>query len=105
MAKRRAEAIKIVKKYVEELRRNGIKVTRAYLYGSYAYGKPHKYSDIDVVIVSPQFSGIRFMDSYKIARLRRNVDLRISPLAYHPRNFKKDYIIPYEAMTKGIRIA
>ncbi len=64
----------------------------------------HRYSDIDVVVVSPQFTGVRFLDSYKIARLRRNVDLRISPLDYHPRNFKKDYIIPYEAMTKGIRI-
>ncbi len=104
MDKRRAEAIKVVRKYVKELEKNGIKVTRAYLYGSYAYGKPDQDSDIDVIIVSPQFSGVRFQDSYEIARLRRNVDLRISPLAYHPRNFKKDYIIPHEAMTKGIRI-
>jgi predicted nucleotidyltransferase len=104
MDRRTREAIKIVKRYIEELRKNKIKVTRAYLYGSYAYGKPHRNSDIDVVVVSPQFEGVRFLDSYKIARLRRNVDLRISPLAYHPRNFKKDYIIPFEAMTKGIRI-
>ncbi len=104
MAKVRAEAVKIARRYVTELRKHGLKVTRAYLYGSYAYGKPHKYSDIDVVIVSPQFKGIRFLDSYEIAKLRRSVDLRISPLAYYPRDFKDDYIIPHEAMTKGIRI-
>jgi len=103
--KRRVEAIKIVKRYIRELRKNGIRVTRAYLYGSYAYGKPHRYSDIDVVVVSPQFTGVRFMDSFEIAQFRRNIDLRISPLAYHPRDFKMDYIIPHEAMTKGIRIA
>ena len=96
-------AIKIAKQYVRELKRNKIRVTSAYLYGSYANGTTHRESDI--VIVSPQFTGVRFLDSYRIARLCRFVDLRISPLAYHPKNFKKDYVIPYEAMTNGIRIA
>jgi predicted nucleotidyltransferase len=98
-------AIKIAKRYVQELRRNKVRVTRAYLYGSYANGTAHRDSDIDIVVLSPQFTGVRFLDSYKIARFCRFVDLRISPLAYHPRNFKKDYLIPYEAMTNGIRIA
>lgn len=57
------------------------------------------------MVVSPQFSGVRFMDSYKIARLCQNVDLRIAPLAYRPEHFTKDDIIPCEAMTNGIRIA
>ncbi|MCL4539474.1 MAG: nucleotidyltransferase domain-containing protein [Bacteroidetes bacterium] len=98
------EAIKIAKRYIEVLKENGIRVTRAYLYGSYATGEARADSDIDIVVVSSQFKGVRFEDSYRIARYCRNVDLRISPLAYHPRDFKKDYIIPYEAMTKGIRI-
>jgi predicted nucleotidyltransferase len=102
---RTREAIRIAKRYVQELKRNRIRVTRAYLYGSYANGTAHRDSDIDLVIVSPQFKGVRFLDSYRIARFCRFVDLRISPLAYHPRNFKKDYLIPYEAMTNGIRIA
>lgn len=98
-------AIKIARQYINELKRNKIRVTKAYLYGSYAYGKPTPDSDIDIVVVSPQFKGIRFLDSYRIGRYCEAVDLRISPLAYHPKNFKKDYIIPYEAMTHGIRIA
>ena len=53
--KRTAEAVKIVKRYVKELRKNGIKVTRAYLYGSYAYGKPHRDSDIEVTVTCPLF--------------------------------------------------
>jgi len=98
------EAIKIAKRYIQELKKNGIRVTRAYLYGSYATGEARAESDIDIIVISPQFTGVRFEDSYQIARYCRDVDLRISPLAYHPRNFKKDYIIPHEAMTKGIRI-
>lgn len=105
MDRRTRQAIEIAKRYVDELRKNKIKVTKAYLYGSYVYGNPHRDSDIDIVVVSPQFSGVRFLDSHKIAQLRRNIDLRISALAYHPRDFKRDCVIPYEAMTKGIRIA
>lgn len=105
MDRRTRKAIGIAKRFVAELRRNRIRITKAYLYGSYANGNAQKDSDIDIVIVSPQFSRDRLMDSYRIARLRRNVDLRISPLAYHPKDFKKDYLIPYEAMTNGIRIA
>jgi len=104
MDKKTCNALEIAKRYIDELKKNGIHITKAYLYGSYATGEARKDSDIDIVVVSPQFKGIRFEDSFMIARYCRNVDLRISPLAYHPRNFKKDYIIPHEAMTKGIRI-
>jgi predicted nucleotidyltransferase len=104
MARKTRKAIKIAKQFIEELRKQKIRVTRAYLYGSYVYGRPHRYSDIDVV-VSPQFSRTRFTNTIRLMKLRRNVDLRISPLGYHPKEFKKDYVIPYEAMTKGIRIA
>lgn len=105
MDKRTLNAIKIARRYIQELRRNKIRVTRAYLYGSYANGTAHRDSDIDVVGVSPQFKGVRFEDSYTIGKFCWNVDLRISALTYNPRDFKKDYIIPYEAMTNGIRIA
>ncbi|HET6272717.1 MAG TPA: nucleotidyltransferase domain-containing protein [Bacteroidota bacterium] len=105
MDKKTREAITIAKRYIEVLKTHKIKVERAYLYGSYARGGPHKDSDIDIVVVSRQFRKSRFEDSLRIAKLRRDVDLRISPLAYHPRNFIMDYIIPNEAMTKGIRIA
>lgn len=105
MASKTDYAIRIAKKFIKHLRKNDIKVEKAYLYGSYVNGKPRKESDIDIVVVSSQFKLSRFDESVKLARLRRSIDLRISPLAYHPENFIKDYIIPYEAMTNGIRIA
>jgi len=105
MDKKTREAIAVAKKYIKFLGQNKIKVERAYLYGSYANGKPHKDSDIDIVVVSRQFRKSRFEDSLRIAKLRRDIDLRISPLAYHPRDFIMDRIIPNEAMTNGIRIA
>lgn len=99
------KAIRIAKRYIKELKDHNIRVTKAYLYGSYAVGNAHRDSDIDIVVVSPQFTGVRFRDSYTIAKYCEKVDLRISPLAYRPEHFTMDDIIPNEAMTTGIRIA
>lgn len=103
--RRNREVIAIAKKYIQELKKNKIKIVRAYLYGSYANGNPHQDSDIDIVVVSKEFRKSRFLDGLRIAKLRYNIDLRISPLAYHPKDFIMDNIIPNEAMTNGIRIA
>ena len=50
-----------VKKAIEELssmlKKANIKVSAIFLYGSYAKGKSRDYSDIDVAIISPSFSG------------------------------------------------
>ncbi len=47
---------RIITSYREELARQGIKVTAVYLFGSYAHGTQHDGSDIDLVIVSPDFA-------------------------------------------------
>jgi predicted nucleotidyltransferase len=105
MDSRTSEAITVAKKYVARLVENNIAVEQAYLYGSFANGRSHKDSDIDVVIVSRQFGESRYDNSVRIMKFRRGIDLRISPLGYHPDDFVADNLIPYEAMTKGIRIA
>lgn len=99
------EAIKIAKQYIKELQKNKIVVLRAYLYGSFAKGTSHRDSDIDIVVVSSDFRKTRFEESLRLAKLRYKIDLRISPLAYHPKDFIKDNLIPHEAMTNGIRVA
>ena len=73
MAQRKAAVLAIAKKYIAHLRKNGIRVERAYLYGSYANGKPDKNSDIDLVVVSRQFRKSRFDDSVWISnRMLKN---------------------------------
>ncbi|MDE3058150.1 MAG: nucleotidyltransferase domain-containing protein [Bacteroidota bacterium] len=104
MDARTRSAVRIAKRYLLELKKHRFHVTKAYLYGSYVTGKIHAGSDIDIVVVSPQFTGYRLMDSYTIAKFCRAIDLRISPLAYRPEDFVEDNLIPYEAITKGIRL-
>ncbi|HJW84346.1 MAG TPA: nucleotidyltransferase domain-containing protein [Anaerolineae bacterium] len=44
-----------IRRLVEALRQH-MRVERAILFGSYAYGKPHEGSDIDLAVVSPDFA-------------------------------------------------
>lgn len=63
--------------FIALLKKNGIDVSEAYLFGSAARGEADKESDIDVAIVSKDFGGIPFYDIRKISRYRRQVDLRL----------------------------
>jgi hypothetical protein len=44
--------IKLVKKYLHSLTKQGIPVQYGILFGSWAKGQPHEWSDIDVMVVS-----------------------------------------------------
>ena len=56
MVRTLSEIKKILINYKAELKRHGIRVTKMFLYGSYAKGNPKPYSDIDVVVVSPDLA-------------------------------------------------
>ncbi len=55
MVYKKSEIENIVLSLVKELK-GLIPVERAILFGSYAYGKPNKASDIDIAVISPKFN-------------------------------------------------
>jgi predicted nucleotidyltransferase len=81
MSSTKNKAINMAKKFIGLLKINGINVYEAYLFGSIAMDKADEYSDIDIAIVSEDFTGIPFYDVKKISKFRRAVDLR---LEVHP---------------------
>jgi predicted nucleotidyltransferase len=48
---------------LKELIINAIPVDQIYLFGSYAYGKPHKYSDLDLYVVIKDEVPLRDLDA------------------------------------------
>jgi uncharacterized protein len=56
LVKNKSRIKQIIKRYREELTRSGVNVTGIYLYGSYARGMSHEGSDIDLIVISPEFS-------------------------------------------------
>jgi predicted nucleotidyltransferase len=52
--------MKIIDRFRDAVEKQGIKVERLILYGSYAYGTPHEGSDIDLIIISEDFAPLDF---------------------------------------------
>lgn len=101
-----AVAKKIVKAYGRLLRARRITYTQLFLFGSYARGRAYPWSDIDVCVVSKQFSGKRWDAGERaLWRLRSEVDMRIEPVAMSPEEFKSASPLAHEVRTTGIRIA
>lgn len=97
-------AINKVKRYIRELKKHNIRIEKVYLYGSFAKNNFHRDSDIDIVIVSKDFHGIRFYDREKIVPLRRKIDVRIEPIPYRPESFNEADPLAVEVMATGEEI-
>ena len=96
--------VEIVKRYIAELGKNNIKVIEAVLFGSHVRGTTKEESDIDIALVSPDFTGDRFEDRRKIVPLRRNIDNRIEPLPFRPEDFYDGGMLVEEIKRTGTRI-
>jgi predicted nucleotidyltransferase len=80
MVKTQADVMKLAKAYVAEANKF-FYIKKAYLFGSYAKGSPHDWSDIDIALVSPDFKYIDQAMALKfLFRLTPYVDVAIEPL-------------------------
>ena len=88
MAVKPDSAIKLIKRYIRELKKNNIPIQKAFIFGSCTKGDPKEESDIDIALVSTAFTGDRFEDRRKIIPFRRKIDSRIEPIPFRPEDFK-----------------
>lgn len=93
MAIKPDSAIKLIKRYIRELKNNNIPIQKAFIFGSHAKGNPKEESDIDIALVSVAFTGDRFEDRRKIVPFRRKIDSRIEPIPFRPEDFQKGGIL------------
>jgi predicted nucleotidyltransferase len=56
----KAAVLKIIGQFKDALEKKGIKIERIVLFGSYAAGKQRAGSDIDLVIISDDFSPMNY---------------------------------------------
>ena len=96
-------------KIVNELRnfKRQNKIEKLFFFGSRAYGKPHKYSDIDLIVVSKNFRGKGLLDRAPKLYMQWNMDYPVDFLCYTPKEFnklKKQVTIVREAVREGIEI-
>lgn len=74
--------IEAVKKYLTALPARGIHSKRAVLFGSHARGDADKWSDIDLVVLAPEFDEGRPHERVrKLWEAIVDADIRIEPIA------------------------
>jgi predicted nucleotidyltransferase len=95
---------RLLNKYVEELEKNRIPIRQAVLFGSYAAGGSHEWSDIDIALVSDVFEGIRIRDRNKIRKITLDISSDLSPLPFRPEDFTLEDPFVREILEHGINI-
>jgi predicted nucleotidyltransferase len=98
--------LRIIKKFVNTLIREGISVDRVILYGSYANARMRPDSDIDVAIISKDFGRDRVEEGMTLYRIAGKIDPRLEPVPISIEAYKNNTWVPliYEIKTKGIEI-
>lgn len=94
----REEITAIAREYADRVEEE-LKVDSIYLFGSFINGSPNHDSDIDIAVISEDFTGDLIEDTMKLMRIRRKVNTRIEP---HPLCKGNPFI--NEVIASGLRI-
>lgn len=97
--------IKIIKELKRFKKENGI--SRIIFFGSRRNKKYNKYSDVDLVVISPKFRRLKSFRRAPTLRPKLNLDYPVDMLCYTPEEFerkKNKPTIVKEAVITGIDI-
>lgn len=84
MVERNGNPSKVILRFKDALSKY-INVESLILFGSYVNGHPDKYSDIDVAVVSSDFSKTNPIKNLQfLFKIAKEVDIDIEPLAFLP---------------------
>ena len=102
----KGQAIRVIKEFVNALKREGIKIDRVILYGSYTKGNVRPDSDIDVAIISRDFGKDRVEEGMILFKIAGKIDPRLEPVPFSTKMYENDTWIPliYEIREKGEEI-
>lgn len=103
MAQIAPDVIASVERFLAAVRRR-LRIDAAYLYGSQAVGSAHPWSDIDVAIVSPDFSDDLFEERVALMQSAAEIDDRIEPQPFTPDRFGPNDPLANEISRSGLRL-
>ncbi|MCK4626059.1 MAG: nucleotidyltransferase domain-containing protein [Phycisphaerae bacterium] len=85
------EIIEIVRRYLAALPGVGIHAERAVLFGSHARGDWDEYSDIDLVVIAPEFDKPRTLEQIgQLWQATASADNRIEPIPCGLREWQRE---------------
>ena len=100
------DALKIIKRYLNRVRKSDIEFTEAWLFGSYAKGNQHENNDIDIAIVLKDNVAHTFETEVKLMVIRKRGDETfIEPHAFTKEEFDRRVPIVDQITRYGERIS
>lgn len=96
--------IEKIKLFALELEKDNLHISQVFLFGSYARNQQNQWSDIDLAVVSDDFTGNRINDYDRFLNAILKVDRSIEPIPYKTEHFTDDNPFVKEIMQTGIRI-
>jgi predicted nucleotidyltransferase len=102
----KGQAIRVIKEFINALKREGINIDRVILFGSYAKGNVRPDSDIDIAVISKDFGKDRVEEGMTLFRIAGKIDPRLEPIPFSTKVYENDTWIPliYEIKQKGIEL-
>ena len=98
-------AIETVRNYALEIRNSGVNLKKVILYGSFAKGTQHEWSDIDVALVADEFTGFTFNDHDLFPYIGiKKPYIRIETKTYNTDYFNEGDPFIEEIVKTGIKI-
>lgn len=84
----------VIRKYLASLPAVGIHASRAVLFGSFAKGGGGQWSDIDLIVIAPEFDGPREVSLIKSLWRATATDSRIEPIPCGEKEWETDQSRP-----------
>jgi len=85
------EVIDAIRQYLTSLGGHGIHARRGILFGSHANGTAHEFSDIDLVVLAPEFDAQKTHRMvHELWRAGARMDAPIQPIACGEREWEVD---------------
>ncbi|GAB4177051.1 MAG: hypothetical protein Tsb0017_27520 [Geothermobacteraceae bacterium] len=80
-----------VRAYISALKAEGLDVEAVVVFGSQCTGKANKWSDIDLIVIAPQFDTLKDRQLVNLLwRVAAKVDNRIEPIPCGSRQWRED---------------
>jgi predicted nucleotidyltransferase len=100
----KGDAIELCKGYLRKLKSADIGFSEAWLFGSYARGNQHDYSDIDIAIVLGKNTLKSFETEVRLMLIRKGEETMIEPHAFTEEEFKHRTPIVRQILKTGEQI-
>ena len=95
-----------ISRYVDELKKDDLPISKVILFGSYARGTQRKWSDIDLCIISPKFkNSFKALQYLWRKRIIYDIQYPIEPIGFTPKDMNNKYSsLIHEIKANGLEI-